>query len=365
MPPLSHEPSPLRGILLVNLGSPESTDVADVRRYLDEFLMDRHVIDAPWLVRRLIVSATILPTRPKRTAHAYRAIWTDAGSPLIVRSQAFAAALSTRIDMPVALAMRYGEPRIDAAIDRLCAERVDEILLVPLYPQHADSTRTTAIEAVHAALAQRGARTRLRVLPPFATDPRYLDALAGAVRRHLPHDAHLLFSFHGLPERALVRSDPTGTHCLARGDCCEVPSAAHATCYRHQALATARGVAARIALEPTRWQLSFQSRLGRLRWLEPYTDVVLDMLPAAGVRNLAVVCPAFVADNLETLEEIDIRGRARFLGAGGETFVLIPCLNDDPAWVDAVADWCRDPPPEAPFDAAPARSDQRAIDAAR
>jgi len=341
----------LRGILLVNLGSPESPSVADVRRYLDEFLMDRHVIDAPWLVRRAIVSLTILPTRPPRTAHAYRAIWTEAGSPLIVHSRAFANALAARIEMPVVLAMRYGRPSIGAGIDELLARRVDEILLVPLYPQHADSTRTTAIEAVRAALAARDATMRLRVLPPFASERRYLDALASIVRRHRPDDAHLLFSFHGLPERQITRADATGRHCLKCRDCCAVASPAHATCYRQQAFATASAVAARLSLAPQGWQLSFQSRLGRVRWLTPYTDAVLDELPRAGVRTLAVVCPAFVADNLETLEEIDIRGRARFLAAGGESFTLIPCLNAEPTWVEAVAHWCREPLPEAPFDA--------------
>jgi ferrochelatase len=345
-------PAVKRGILLVNLGSPASTTVADVRRYLSEFLMDRYVIDSPWPIRKLIVAALILPFRPARTAAAYAAIWRDDGdSPLLFHSRALATTLGRRIDAPVALAMRYGNPSIDAGIDTLVHAGVEEILLVPLYPQHADSTRRTAVEHTRAALARLRAPPRLRVLPPFYDDVGYLEALTDLVRRHLTDPVeHLLFSFHGLPERQIRKADPTGSHCLERPDCCDVPSPAHASCYRHQCFATARAVALALGRSPTSWSVSFQSRLGRLPWLSPYTDEVLGQLPARGVRRLAVVCPAFVADNLETLEEIGVRGREQFIGAGGESLTLVPCLNDDDGWVDALARLCRKPPAESHVD---------------
>jgi protoporphyrin/coproporphyrin ferrochelatase len=330
------------GILLANLGSPASTSISDVRRYLGEFLMDPYVIDTPWLIRKMIVGAFILPFRPKRTAAAYQRIWEPTGSPLLRHSRALRDAVAARCDAPVELAMRYGEPRLELAIDRLLAQGVGEILLIALYPQHADSTRTTTIEAVRAHLARHSATVRLRVLPPFFDDSAYIEALAALVARHTPADSELLlFSYHGLPERHITRADPTGTHCLKSADCCERASPAHATCYRHQAFETSRRVAAALGLAPTRWRVSFQSRLGRLPWLAPYTDRVLDALPGEGITRLTVVCPSFVADNLETLEEIGMAGAERFEAAGGESLNLVPCLNDDPVWVETVAAWCR------------------------
>lgn len=330
------------GILLVNLGSPASTSTADVRRYLGEFLMDRYVIDSPWLVRKIVVGAFILPFRPRRTAAAYQRIWEPTGSPLLRHSRALAAKVAEHCEQPVELAMRYGEPRLDTAIERLLAAGVDEVLLLPLYPQHADSTRTTTIEAVREQLARLDGNVRLTVLPPFYDDPEYIGALAALIDRHRdPADQLLLFSYHGLPERHITRADPTGSHCLKSPDCCETPSPAHATCYRHQAFETARRVATALALPTEHWRVSFQSRLGRLPWLTPYTDQMLDRLPGEGITRLTVVCPSFVADNLETLEEIGLAGVERFRAAGGESLTLVPCLNDDARWVETVAAWCR------------------------
>ncbi len=322
------------GILLINLGTPASPTTADVRSYLNEFLMDRHVLDAPWPIRRLIVSAFILPFRPKASAHAYASIWTDDGSPLLLYSQALQAALQQRSPLPVSLAMRYGEPSILNAVTELAAAGVDHLVVVPLYPQHADSTVTTIIEAVHEALP---AAMRAEFVPPFYAHPAYRRALAASVEAHLPPDVdHLLMSYHGLPERHLTKADPTGKHCLQNESCCEVASPAHATCYRHQVFVTSRNLAADLGIADDKYSVSFQSRLGRLPWLTPYTDQVLAELPGRGVKNLAVVCPAFVADNLETLEEMGIQGRETFLEAGGEHFHLIPCLNDEQGWVDAL-----------------------------
>jgi protoporphyrin/coproporphyrin ferrochelatase len=341
-----------RGILLVNLGSPASTSITDVRRYLHEFLMDPYVIDSPWLIRKLIVSGFILPFRPKRTAQAYRRIWqpdgvpngSQSGSPLLSNSVAMRAALAKRVDLPVELAMRYGQPDIESGLTRLLATGVREILLIALYPHHADSTRTTTIEAVQRRLAQRKAHVDLRVMPPFFDDPNYLGALTDSIKNATRADSQLLlFSYHGLPQQHLIKADPTANHCLRSTDCCEMPSPAHATCYRHQVFETSRRVAARLKLTTDQWRVSFQSRLGRLPWLTPYTDITLDSLPGEGVTRVTVVCPAFVADNLETLEEIGIAGRKRFMTAGGESLTLVPCLNDAPAWIDTVAGWCTAP----------------------
>ena len=328
-----------RGILLANLGTPDSPEVGDVRRYLGEFLMDRQVLDVPWLLRRLIVSLFILPFRPRNSAAAYAKIWdangAGTGSPLLDHGQAVQRALAARVEEPVALAMRYGKPSIASAVADLVDAGVTDILLVPLYPQHADSTRTTSVEATTAALPTG---VGLTVAPPFYADGDYIEAQAETIRRHLPAEwDYLLLSYHGLPERHLTKADPTGAHCLNSDDCCERQSPAHNTCYRYQSLTTARLLAAKLDIDASRYGVSFQSRLGRLPWLPPYTDQELRELPERGVRQLVVACPAFVADNLETLEEIGIAGRETFLAAGGESFTLVPCLNEDPLWIDALA----------------------------
>jgi ferrochelatase len=330
------------GFLLVNLGTPSSTAVADVRTYLGEFLTDPYVINLPTPLRQILVRGLILPFRPKRSAEAYEKIWDAAGpgtgSPLLHYSRALEEALGNRLDdVPVEMAMRYGSPGIGPAIERLLATGVTRLKLLCLYPHHADSTRQTTIEAVSDKLP---GDVTLDVVPPFFDDPDYLAVQADVIRRHLPeHWDHLLLSYHGLPEAHLKRADPTGSHCLAREDCCEVPSSAHATCYRHQVRVTSKRLAEILELNANQWSASYQSRLGRLPWLSPYTDQVLAELPGRGVRRLAVACPAFVADNLETLEEIGMAGREIFLEAGGESFTLIPCLNTDPDWVSVLQRW--------------------------
>ena len=331
------------GILLVNLGTPASCSTADVRRYLGEFLMDPYVLDVPWALRRTIVSGFILPFRPARSAEAYSKIWDAAGpgtgSPLLHYSLRLADAARAALNVPLELAMRYGQPSLSSGLDRLAAQGVEELLLVPLYPQFADSTVSTTVKAVQ-RLA--GGRMKLHMLPPFFAREGYREALAASVREHLPERwDHLLLSYHGLPERHITRADPTGKHCLRSRDCCTAPSPAHATCYRHQCFRTSELLAQALRLADDRYSVSFQSRLGRLPWLTPYTDQTLAALPAKGVRRLVVACPAFVADNLETLEEIGLTGRRTFLEAGGETFSLVPCLNDRPDWVAALAAWCR------------------------
>ena len=326
-----------QGVLLVNLGSPDSPSVGDVRRYLREFLMDGRVLDAPWPIRFGIVHFAILPTRPRQSAEAYAKIWTAAGSPLIVTSRRIQAALQARVTVPVELAMRYQNPSIPAAIDRLKAAGVDDLLLVPLFPHYALSSSETAVERVKEVLHRQAAGIRLRVQPPYFDEPDYIAALVGSAQPYLAKDwDHLLFSFHGIPERHLRKSDPTGAHCLQVPDCCQTASPAHARCYRAQCFRTVAAFVQAAALPATKYSVAFQSRLGRDPWLKPYTDFELERFAKEGVRRLLVLCPAFVSDCLETLEEIRIRGAESFRKAGGAELVQIPCLNEHPLWIVAL-----------------------------
>ncbi len=331
------------GVLLVNLGSPDSPSVRDVRRYLREFLMDGRVLDAPWPIRFLVVHAAILPRRPRQSAEAYHQIWTPEGSPLTVISRRVQQALQARLDLPIELAMRYQNPSIPHAVTRLAAAGVDDCLLIPLFPHYAMSSYETAVERARGVVARRAPTLRLTVQPPYYEDPDYLAALVESARPHLAGNwDHLLFSFHGVPERHLHKSDPTRAHCLRVPDCCEHPGPARPTCYRAQCLRTARAVARSLDLPAERWSVAFQSRLGRDPWLRPYTDEELTRLARAGVRRLRVICPAFVSDCLETLEEIRLRGAETFRAAGGEEFVQIPCLNEHPRWIATLERMIRD-----------------------
>ena len=326
------------GYLLINLGTPDSPAVKDVRRYLGEFLMDPHVLDIPWALRALIVNAFILPFRPKDSAEAYSKIWTPEGSPLLVKSQALADKLHERLGAPVALSMRYGKPAIADGLQLLHDSGVTQVCIVPLYPHYADSTITTS---VNAAMAHMPAGMQGDVIMPFFQAPEHTKAWGENIRQHLPeHWDHLLFSYHGLPERHLTRADPTDQHCLKQDDCCNVDSVAHKTCYRHQVMVTSREIARYLDINKDKYSVSFQSRLGRIPWLTPYTDQVLEQMPSQGIKHVAVACPAFVVDNLETLEEMGMQGEETFLEAGGESFTLVPCINDDDLWVDGLAALC-------------------------
>lgn len=326
-----------KAVLLVNLGSPNSPAVSDVRRYLREFLMDARVLDAPWPIRFGVVNFAILPKRPHESAHAYESIWTEEGSPLVVTSRRVQALLQNRLNIPVELAMRYQNPSIDSAIERLAAAGVDELLLIPMFPHYAMSSYETAVERVKESVRDIAPSIQLHVQPPYYNLPDYIDALVASARTQLarPSD-HLLFSFHGLPERHLRKSDKSGCHCLKVANCCETPSPAHATCYRAQCIQTMKAFAARAGLPEGKYSIAFQSRLGRDPWMQPYADVEIARLARAGVKRLLVICPAFVSDCLETLEEIGMRGRDTFREAGGEELTLIPCLNEHPAWLRAL-----------------------------
>ena len=329
-------------LLLLNLGSPDSTRVEDVRRYLDQFLMDPYVVDLPWPLRRLLVSL-ILVKRPEQSAHAYGSIWWEEGSPLVVLTRRLQAAMVEHWPHgPVEIAMRYGQPALPEVLERLVAQGVRKVTLAPLYPQFADSTVTTVVELARQTVNERNLPLQLRVLQPFYEHPDYIEALVASARPYLEQDYdHLLLSFHGLPERHLKKLDPTGKHDFQAADCCKDASAdMRAVCYRGQCLATARAFAQKMGIPDGKWSVSFQSRLGRAKWIEPYTEARLDELAKAGVKKLLVMCPAFVADCIETLEEIGMRGSEQFVEAGGQELVLVPCLNDHPEWVKALAGMC-------------------------
>ncbi|HEV2319772.1 MAG TPA: ferrochelatase [Verrucomicrobiae bacterium] len=331
-----------KGVLLVNLGSPDSTAVSDVRKYLREFLMDGRVLDAPWPVRFCIVHFVILPSRPKESAHAYEKIWMPEGSPLIVISRHVQKKLQTRLPVPVELAMRYQNPSIESALAKLRDSNVEDLLLIPLFPHYAMSSYESAVVRVKEVAARLAPRMKVTVHPPYFDAPDYIEALCASAEPCLQggYD-HLLFSFHGIPERHLKKSDLTGGHCLVNANCCEISSPAHATCYRAQCFKTVAAFVARAKVPREKYSVSFQSRLGKDPWLKPYTDYELAEFPGRGVRKLLVICPAFVSDCLETIEEIGIRGKEMFLGAGGKEFAQIPCLNEHPLWILALEQMTR------------------------
>lgn len=329
-----------QGVLLVNLGSPASPRLSDVRAFLGEFLMDPYVLDMPWLLRKVLVSGVILRTRPKQTAKAYRSIWTTQGSPLLLTTARLTQAVTDCLALPTAYAMRYGKPSIESAMRSLSTQGVRTLLIAPLYPQYAMSTTYTSLQCAILVNKQLPSPMQLKALPPFYQNDSYIECLAASIRPHLADADQVLFSYHGLPERHLRRTDPSGQHCLANQGCCENQAKAHETCYLHQAKVTSHKVAKCLGLTQTDWQTSFQSRLGRAAWLRPYTDQILTTLPKQKICKLAVCCPGFVADNLETLEEIDIRGRDLFLQAGGTNYTYVPCLNDTKEWTQVLAQLC-------------------------
>lgn len=329
------------GVLLVNLGTPEAPRPGPVRRYLREFLSDPRVIDLPAIGRWLLLNLIILPFRPARSAAAYRAVWMPEGSPLLVYSRAFAKKIAARLAgvAEVELAMRYGKPSIAEGLERLRERGASELVVFPLYPLNAASTFSTTVERVFEEVAKGWEVPPITTVPAFFDRPGFLAAFEANTREIVERTRadHVLFSFHGLPERHMLKSDPTGRHCLASASCCDAIVNANRGCYRAQSFFVARALAQRLELEPSRYSVAFQSRLGRTPWIKPYTDVLLVELAARGVKRLAVVCPSFVADCLETLEEISIRAKETFVAAGGEELVLVPSLNDGEAWVSEAA----------------------------
>jgi len=335
-------PEHTHAVLLVNLGSPDDTSVPAVRRYLAEFLMDKYVIDSPWLIRAAVVYGAILPKRPQKTAEAYKKIWTDDGSPLITTSKETQKKVQENSRFPIALAMRYGNPSIPDVLAQLLKThpQLSSIHVIPLYPHYAMSSYETVVKKVEKSAKRLSKTLKLTYEKPFYDDEDYIKNLVTSMAPYLENSFDfLLFSYHGLPERHLKKSDPTRQHCLKVKDCCNHASLAHDTCYRAQVYTTTKKVTEALGLNNDRYSVSFQSRLGRDPWLRPYTDKVLIALAESGVKRLLVICPAFVSDCLETLEEIEKEGRELFLHSGGESFTMIPCLNTHPDWIQTLTKW--------------------------
>ena len=324
-------------VLLLNLGSPDKPETAEVREYLAEFLGDERVIDVPF-VRKFVVPQIILRTRPAKSAEAYRTVWTDEGSPLLVTSYKQQEKLQAQIEPTVYLAMRYGKPSTKAVLQDIVADGITHLYVLPLYPHYAMSSYETAYVAVTDALAEMGATDKIHITlqQPFYNDPDYIAALVEVSKPYLEKDDwdHLLFSYHGIPVRHLEVSDPSNAHCNKYADCCERCHPAHATCYKHQCTTTTKLFTKAAGLRDDQWSISFQSRLGKEPWIPPYTDLTLEQYPKKGIKRLKVMCPAFITDCLETLEEIRIGGREIFEEHGGEQYEQIPCLNDQQPWID-------------------------------
>ena len=333
-----------KGVLLINLGSPESTLVKDVKKYLDEFLMDERVIDIPYWKRFLLIKGIILQTRPKKAAAAYKKIWRKEGSPLIVISERFKNKVAKKSTVPVALAMRYGSMSIKKGFEELTKQGVDDILIVPLYPHFAMSSTETVTVKAEEVRQKYHPKVKTTVLPSFYNHPDYINVMSNHIKNQLKdfeYD-HLLFSYHGLPERHIIKADPTNSHTelITHQDCCSTDSIAINTCYRQQCFETTKEIAKTLGLKVGTYSNSFQSRMLKDPWLKPYTDVEFERLVKEdGKQKLAVVTPAFVADCLETLEEIKIEGEKQFLEAGGVDYMHISCLNDNNDWVKVMNQW--------------------------
>ncbi len=325
----------------MNLGSPDSTEVADVKKYLTEFLMDGRVIDYPWIFRKILIGGIIVPTRSPRSAEAYKKVWTSEGSPLVVITKQQQAALQQKVAEPIEIAMRYGNPTMEYAFKKLQQQHPDleEVLAIPLYPHYAMSSYETAVEHAKTVYSKKKYSFKLSFVEPFYNNAAYIHALTESIKPYLQRDYdQVLFSYHGLPERHMTKADPTKSHCMKVPNCCDIPSPAHATCYRHQCWTTTKLVTDILQIPKDKIGFSFQSRLGREEWLKPYTAKRLEELPGEGVKKLIILCPAFVSDCLETLEEIAMEGRESFLHAGGEEYTVIPCLNVHPLWIEALAE---------------------------
>ncbi len=327
------------GLILCNLGTPDDPSPSSVRRYLAEFLSDPRVLDIGAIGRWALLNLIILPTRPKKSSEAYRKVWTEAGSPLMIHGRALTEAVQEKLGdtWAVELAMRYGQPSITTALDKLRARGVDRIVFFPMYPQYASASTGSSVEELYRIIGRRWVTPTVATVEAFYDHPGFVRAFADVGREVIGREKpdHVLFSYHGLPERQVQKADDTGAHCLKDASCCDRMVEANRNCYRAQCYASTRAIVEQLALSVPH-TVSFQSRLGRTPWIKPYTDVVLPELVKAGAKRVVVFCPAFVADCLETLEEIGIRAQADWIREGGESLTLVPSLNATPTWVDTV-----------------------------
>lgn len=332
----------MKGVLLVNLGSPDSTEIKDVKSYLKEFLMDGRVIDLPKWFRTFLVKGIILNTRPKKSAKAYRKIWWKDGSPLIVLTERLQEKIQKKVSIPVSIAMRYRNPSIHFGLEKLAKKGVNEVLLVPLYPQFAMATTETILVLAEEIRAKYFPEMKFTSLPSFYNHPDYVRVLANSIQEFLKDKdwEHLLFSYHGVPNRHIRKSDITKSHCKMNEKCCFEDSPAHKYCYRHQCEKTTQNVAKYLDLTEGTFSTTFQSRVSILgSWLRPYTDKTVEAFAKNGTKELAIATPAFVSDCLETLEEIGMEAAEDFEDKGGEKLHVIPCINDRDDWVNVMSRW--------------------------
>lgn len=323
-----------KGILLLNIGSPRSYNVPDVKKYLKTFLMDKDIISIPFFVRWPLVHGIIVPRRGPYSAANYKKIWLEGeGSPLTVYTQRFASQLQQTlgVDYIVKVGMRYSEPSIEKALREFKEESVESLIIAPLYPQYAEATTGSSLKEVHRLMTQESMQIPTKTLPPFYNEKHFVEPTVKMIQNTLQekHVDHYLFSFHGLPE-SQVKKVPG---CLVTDDCCFDRNACAKKCYRAQCFGTATAVAESLGLADSHWSVSFQSRLGRGEWLKPSTDHSVEVLAQTGKKKIAVICPSFVADCIETLEEIGLGSAELFKEKGGEEFYLIPCLNDSQDWI--------------------------------
>ncbi len=338
----------MKGVLLVNLGSPEAPTPEAVKPYLDQFLMDERVIDLPYLLRAFVVRGIILRKRPAKSAEAYKKIWWDEGSPLLVISKRTQKKVQERLEIPVALAMRYGNPSIESGLKELANQGVTEVLLFPLYPQYAMATTETIEVLADRLVKEKFPQIKLTKFPAFYNKPDYIKSLANVTKQGLEgfNYDHILFSYHGVPERHIRKTDKTGKHKSVKivegAYCCKPGTPEAEFCYRTHCFETTRQVIEQLGISEDQYTLTFQSRLGIDKWLQPFTADKVTELAKNGIKKLAVLTPAFVADCIETLEEIEMEAGKDFKENGGEEFKMIPCLNDDDQWMDVMANWIKD-----------------------
>ena len=323
-----------RGVLMMNIGTPDEPTKESVRTYLREFLLDPDVIDIPSPLRHLLVRGIILRTRPKKIAPRYESIWMEEGSPLRVYTQRMTKALESSMDdIRCEVGMRYGNPSIRSGLEKLKESGVEELLLAPMFPHHAQATTESSLKQAYKQLKEMNWDPSILELPSFPSDPAFVEPLANSIRPHLVDGTHLLFSYHGLPISHVKRSDSSGNHCQKMDDCCSIGVEGNAMCYAHHCMLTTLSVVGALGLKELDWSISYQSRLGPAKWLQPSTTKMVENLAENGNTKVVIVSPAFLADGLETLEELNIEIRQHFIAHGGQELTVVNCLNDDPNWI--------------------------------
>ena len=317
------------GVLIINLGSPKELSKKSVRQYLRVFLSDDNVVDLPKFFQQFILRLFILPFRPKNTLEAYEKIWTKEGSPLIISTESIANKLTEKTGWNVEYAMRYEEPSIEKALHKFKKNEINKIYVISLYPHNAMATTvTTELETRNVAMNVSN-DFELIFTKPFFDNEEYINAMVNSIRPYVENKSYdkIIFSYHGIPKRQAKKTDETGEHCFSTSNCCEIENDGSKDCYRSHTRIASDLTAKKLGLEDDQWEIAYQSRIGP-GWLTPFTDKRLAKLPEEGKDNIAILCPSFISDCLETLEEIDIRGRETFLKAGGKNMTYIPCLND-------------------------------------